>query len=171
MKKTKHIISIDIENRFGALARVAGLFSGRGYNIESLTVNSTEKPDLSNMTIVTSGEEPVIEQIIKQLRKLVNIIRVRDVTCLPDHIAREMALVKLHITAKQRAEIFGIVDAYRCRVIDMTHDSMIIEVSGSETKVDAFVELVRPYGFIEVIKTGVLAMTKGAGATNETPMK
>ena len=167
----QHIISLSIENKAGALSRVAGLFSGRGYNIESLTVNETEKQGISNMTIVTSGEDPVIEQIIKQLRKLVNVIRVRDVTSLPDHIEREMALVKLHIVPKQRAEMFGIIDAYRGRVIDMNYDSMIIEISGSSTKVDSFIELVRPYGLIEVIKTGVLAMTKGAGSTTETPLK
>jgi acetolactate synthase-1/3 small subunit len=123
------------------------------------------------MTIVTSGEDAVIEQIIKQLRKLVNVLRVRDVTSLPDHIEREMALIKLHVTAKQRAEIFGIVEAYRGRPIDMNHESMIIEISGSEKKVDSFIELVRPYGLIEVIKTGVLAMIKGAGATTETAQK
>jgi acetolactate synthase-1/3 small subunit len=163
----KHIISLVVENKFGALARVSGLFSGRGYNIESLTVNETEKEGLSNMTIVTSGDEPVIEQIIKQLRKLVNVLRVRDVTSLPDHIEREMALVKLHVVPKQRAEIFGIVEAFRCRVIDITHNSMIIEISGSGEKVDSFVELVRPYGLIEVIKTGVLAMLKGSTVTTE----
>ncbi len=163
----KHVISITIENKAGALSRVSGLFSGRGYNIESLTVNETEKPEISNMTIVTSGEEPVIEQIIKQLRKLINVLRVRDVTALPEHIERVMVLVKLHLMPKQRAEIFGIVEAYRGRVIDMTHETMIIEVSGSSQKIDSFVELVRPYGLIEVVKTGVLAMTKGTTPTTE----
>ena len=167
----KHIISIIVENKFGALSRVSGLFSGRGYNIESLTVNETEKAGLSNMTIVTSGEDPVIEQIIKQLRKLVNVLRVRDVTTLPDHIEREMSLVKLHVMPKQRPEIFGIVEAFRARVIDMSHNSMIIEISGSEEKIGSFIELVRPYGLIEVVRTGVLAMTKGAVPTTETTVK
>jgi acetolactate synthase-1/3 small subunit len=167
----KHIISLTIENKAGALSRISGLFSGRGYNIESLTSNGTEKPGISNMTIVTSGEDAIIEQIIKQLRKLVNVLRVRDVTTLPDHIEREMALVKLHITPKQRSEMFGIVDAYRGRTIDMNHESMIIEISGSEKKVDSFIELVRPYGLVEVIKTGILAMTKGSGATSEAQQK
>jgi acetolactate synthase-1/3 small subunit len=164
----QHIISVIIENKAGALSRVAGLFAGRGYNIESLTVNETDKAELSNMTIVTSGEDPVIEQIIKQLRKLVNVIRVRDVTSLQEHIERIMTLVKLHVAPKQRAEMFGILDAFRGRTIDITHDSMIVEVSGSISKVDSFIELVRPYGLIEVVKTGVLAMTKGTVPTTET---
>ncbi|MDR2884186.1 MAG: acetolactate synthase small subunit [Deferribacteraceae bacterium] len=164
----KHIITLVVENKFGALARVSGLFSGRGYNIESLTVNETEKPGLSNMTIITSGDDPVIEQIIKQLRKLVNVLRVRDVTSLPEHIEREMALVKIHVMPKQRAEHFGIIEAFRARVIDMTHDSMIVEISGSEEKISSYVELVRPYGLIEVIRTGVLAMLKGSTVTTET---
>ena len=167
----KHVISIMIENKFGALSRVSGLFSGRGYNIESLTVNETEHQGLSNMTIVTSGEDAVVEQIIKQLRKLVNIIRVRDVTTLPDHIERVMALVKLHLVPKQRAEVFGMVEAFRGRVIDMTHESMIIEVSGSSRKIENFIELVRPYGLIEVLRTGVLAMTKGTTPTTESGKK
>jgi acetolactate synthase-1/3 small subunit len=164
----KHIITITIENKAGALSRVAGLFSGRGYNIESLTVNETDKQGLSSMTIVTSGEDRVIEQIIKQLRKLINVIRVRDVTTLPDHIERVMALVKLHILPKHRSEIFGIVDAYRGRVIDMNKDSMIIEISGSIQKTESFVELVHSYGIIEVLKTGVLAMSKGNSVTTES---
>lgn len=167
----KHIISMLVEDKFGTLSRVSGLFSGRGYNIESLTVNVTEKAGLSNMTIVTSGEEPVIEQIIKQLRKLINVIRVRDVTVIPGHLEREMALIKLHIVPKQRAELFGIVDAFRCRVVDLTHDSIIIEISGSQEKVESFIELVRPYGLIEVLRTGVLAMVKGSTATTETSSK
>ncbi len=164
----KHVISIMIENKFGALSRVSGLFSGRGYNIESLTVNETEHEGLSNMTIVTYGDDAVIEQIIKQLRKLVNIIRVRDVTTLPDHIERVMALVKLHLLPKHRAEIFGVVDAFRGRMIDMTHESAIIEVSGSAQKIESFIEIVRPYGLIEVLRTGVLAMTKGTASTTES---
>ena len=167
----KHIISILVENKFGVLSRVSGLFSGRGYNIESLTVNETEKAGLSNMTIVTTGDDAVVEQIIKQLRKLINIIRVRDVTVLPDHLERVMALVKLHVLPKQRVELFGIADTFRARVTDLTHDSMIIEITGTEKKVDNFIELVRPYGLIEVLKTGVLAMSKGPTPTTEPPAK
>ena len=167
----KHIISILVENKFGVLSRVSGLFSGRGYNIESLTVNETEKAGLSNMTIVTTGDDAVVEQIIKQLRKLINIIRVRDVTVLPDHLERVMALIKLHAMPKQRAELFGISDTFRARVTDLTHESIIIEITGTEKKVDNFIELVRPYGLIEVIKTGVLAMSKGLTPTTEPPAK
>lgn len=169
--ENKHIISIQIEDKAGALARVAGLFSGRGYNIDSLTVNETEIEGVSNMTIVTHGEEDIIEQIIKQLRKLINVIKVRDVTSLPEHIERELALVKLHMVPKQRAEIFGVIDAFRARIINMTHDSTIIEVSGSEEKIDSFLELVRPYGLVEVLKAGVLAMGKGAVATADSILK
>ena len=167
----KHIISIIVENKFGTLSRVAGLFSGRGYNIESLTVNETETAGLSNMTIVTSGEDPVIEQIIKQLRKLVNVLRVRDVTTLPDHIEREMSLIKLYVMPKKRAEILSVTETFRARIIDISQDSMIIEISGSAEKVTSFIELVRPYGIIEVVRTGILAMTKGSGLTTETMVK
>jgi acetolactate synthase-1/3 small subunit len=160
-----------VEDKFGVLSRISGLFSGRGYNIESLTVNETEKEGFSNMTIVTSGEDDIIEQIIKQLRKLVNVLRVRDVTVLPDHLERVMALVKLHVMPKQRTELFGIADTFRARVTDLTHNSMIIEITGTEKKVDNFIELVRPHGLIEVLKTGVLAMSKGHTPTTEATIK
>ena len=162
----RHIISILVEDKFGVLARVSGLFSGRGYNIESLTVNVTERPDVSMMTIVTRGDEHVIEQIIKQLRKLVNVLKVRDLTSF-NHIERELVLIKVFVSQKNRGDLYNIVGTFRAKVVDLTPESMVIEITGSEDKLQAFVELVRPYGIIELVRTGRLAIGRGARATSD----
>lgn len=166
----RHIISVLVENHFGVLSRVAGLFSGRGYNIESLSVNTTDNPETSVMTIVTRGDNDVVEQIIKQLRKLINVLKVREVTSL-DHIEREMVLVKVFVPAKLRSEVFMIVDTFRAKVVDLNSDSMVIEVTGTEDKIRAFLDVVRPYGIIEVIRGGVLAITRGSKETTESAKK
>ncbi|BAI81122.1 acetolactate synthase, small subunit [Deferribacter desulfuricans SSM1] len=160
----RHIISVLVENKFGVLSRVAGLFSGRGYNIESLSVNTTHDPRFSVMTIVTSGDERIIEQIIKQLRKLINVIKVRDVTPM-DHIEREMMLVKVHATSKTRPDIFNIINTFRGKVVDITGDSLIVEITGTDDKNKAFIKVLEPYGIIEVIKTGFVAIARGSKAT------
>lgn len=162
----RHIISVLVENNFGVLSRVAGLFSGRGYNIESISVGATLDPKYSIMTIVTRGDEKVIEQIIKQLRKLINTIRVRDVTQV-EHIEREMLLVKVHSPAKYRAEIFGIVNTFRGKVVDLTSDSMVIEITGTQDKNRAFLSVLEVYGIIEVVRTGSVAIARGSKATTE----
>lgn len=162
----RHIISIYVENHFGVLSRVAGLFSGRGYNIESLSVGATDDPKFSIMTIVTRGDERVIEQIIKQLRKLVNTIRVRDVTLL-EHIEREMMLLKVHSPAKYRGELFSIVNTFRGKVVDLTSDSIVIEITGTQDKNKAFIEVLEPYGIIEVVRTGSVAIARGSKSTTE----
>lgn len=162
----RHIISILVENKFGVLARISGLFSGRGYNIESLTVNTTEKADMSMMTIVTTGDDHVIEQIIKQLRKLVNVLKVRDLTAF-NHIERELVLIKVFVSIKNRNDLYNLVNTFRAKVVDITPESMVIEITGDSDKLEAFIELIRPYGIIELIRTGSLAIGRGAKVTSD----
>lgn len=162
----KHIISVLVQNQFGVLSRVSGLFSGRGYNIESLSVGVTNNPDRSVMTIVTTGDERIVEQIIKQLRKLIDVLRVRDITVM-DHIEREMMLVKVFAPPKFRNDIFNIVSTFRAKVVDLASESMIIEITGTDDKNKAFLEVLEPYGLIELIRAGSLAIARGNKATTE----
>ena len=156
-------ISVVVENEPGILARVVGLFSGRGYNIESLTVAPVEDGrHRSRINIVTSGTEMVIEQIKAQLDRLVPVHRVADLTQQGPHIAREMALVKIiATTGDKRSEALRLADAFRARVVDATIESFVFEMTGSTEKLDAFVELMRPLGLAEVSRTGVAAMARG----------
>lgn len=162
----RHIISILVENKFGVLARIASLFSGRGYNIESLSVNTTDNEDISVMTIVTRGDDHIIEQIIKQLRKLVNTLKVRDVTQV-DHIERELALIKVHTTQRTRLDILSIVEAFRGNVIDISRESLVIEITGDHDKLRALINVLEPYGLIEIIRSGTIAVARGNKATTE----
>ncbi len=155
-------ISILVENEAGVLARVIGLFSGRGYNIDSLTVAPVEdKRGRSRINIVTSGTEMIIEQIKAQLDRLVPVHRVADLTREGPHIAREMALIKVCSTGNDRAEALRLADAFRARVVDATTGSFVFEMTGSTEKLDAFVELMRPLGLAEVSRTGVAAIARG----------
>jgi len=162
----RHTICVIVENKFGVLSRISGLFSGRGYNIESLSVNKTLDPDISIMTIVTSGDEAVIEQIIKQLRKLVNVIRVRDVS-LMEHIEREMMLVKVRTTGTTRSELFNIISTFRGKTVDITNNSLVVEITGEKDKLMAFVKVLEPYGIIEVARTGSIALSRGSQPTSD----
>ncbi|MCW3474811.1 acetolactate synthase small subunit [Limobrevibacterium gyesilva] len=156
-------ISVLVENEAGVLARVIGLFSGRGYNIDSLTVAPVEDGrNRSRINIVTSGTEMVIEQIKAQLDRLVPVHRVADLTLEGPHIAREMALIKVIATGNNRAESLRLADAFRARVVDATTESFVFEMTGSTDKLDAFVELMRPLGLAEVSRTGVAAIARGA---------
>lgn len=156
----RHTISILVENRFGVLARVAGLFSGRGYNIESLTVAETHDPQISRMTIVTRGEDRVIEQINKQLNKLVDVIKVMDVT-QEDYVERELVLVKLNAEEKNREEILRMTEIFRGRVVDVSAKSYTVEITGSEGKIRGFLEMIRPLGIQEMSRTGKVAISRG----------
>ena len=160
-----HTISVLVENEFGVLARVAGLFSGRGFNIESLTVAETLDPTVSRMTLVTRGDDKVVEQIEKQLNKLIPVIRVADFAGVP-HVEREMALVKVAANATTRAEIMSIVDIFRGKVIDVSSSSYIVEITGDEGKIQALLELLRPLGILEVVRTGKVAMHRGTRQFN-----
>ncbi len=159
----RRVISVLLENEAGALSRVAGLFSARGYNIEGLSVAPTDDPEVSRMTIVTTGDEQIIEQIIKQLRKLIEVIRVTDLT-EGVHVEREMVLLKLRAeTGEDRAEIKRIADIYRSRIIDVTDASYTLEVTGDGQKVEALLELFDASQVVEVVRTGTIAIGRGAG--------
>ncbi len=157
----RHIISILLENEAGALSRVAGLFSARGYNIEALTVAPTEDPTLSRMTLVTTGSEDVIEQIKKQLNKLVDTVKLQDLSDGP-HIEREMMMVKVHAVKDGREELKRLTDIFRARIIDVSDTSYVIELTGSAHKLDAFLAAV-PEGLItEVVRSGPSGIARGA---------
>ncbi|PLX68489.1 MAG: acetolactate synthase small subunit [Denitrovibrio sp.] len=162
----RHTISVLVENKFGVLSRISGLFSGRGYNIESLSVNNTMEPEFSIMTIVTTGDDAVIEQIIKQLRKLVNVLKVRDVSQM-EHIEREMHLVKVKANQETRSEIFNIISTFRGKTIDITNNSLVVEITGVSDKVSAFLKVLEPYGIIEVVRTGSIAIARGSKSTTD----
>ncbi len=155
----KHTISVMVENKFGVLARVAGLFSGRGYNIESLTVAETLDPTVSRMTIVTRGNDQIIEQITKQLNKLVDVIKVSDLTD-SNHVEREMALVKVSAEGEKRAEVLRIVEIFRGKIVDVSPDTYVIEISGDEGKIDAVLNLLAPLGIRDIVRTGKVAMVR-----------
>lgn len=156
----KHIISLLMENEAGALSRVAGLFSARGYNIESLTVAPTEDPTLSRMTIVTSGSDEVIEQIIKQLNKLVDVVKVLDLND-GKHIERELMLVKVKATPAFKDEMKRMSDIFRGRIIDVADNSYTIELTGSGSKLDAFIESLDKTAILETVRTGASGIGRG----------
>jgi acetolactate synthase I/III small subunit len=156
----RHIISIMLENEPGALSRVAGLFSARGYNIETLTVAPTEEPSLSRMTIVTSGSDDVIEQITKQLNKLVDVVKVTDLSEAA-HIERELMLIKVRATGKDREEMKRLSDIFRGRIIDVTENTYTIELTGTGAKLDAFIEAIEPTAIMETVRTGASGIARG----------
>ena len=156
----RHTISVLVENEFGVLARVAGLFSGRGSNIESLSVAETLDPTISRLTLVTRGDDQVLEQIEKQLNKLVNVIRVTDFTGT-EHVERELVLIKVKAEERTRGELVNIVDIFRAKIIDVSRQSYIVEITGTEDKVRALIELLTPLGILEVVRTGRVAMFRG----------
>lgn len=155
----RHTISVLVENKFGVLSRVSGLFSGRGYNIESLSVAETTDPLVSIMTIVTTGDDWVIEQISKQLNKLIDVIKVTDLTEL-DHVEREMVLLKVAPRQEYKAEALRIAEIFRGRVIDSSPNSYTIEITGDEKKIAAFIELMKPMGIKEFVSTGKVAIAR-----------
>ena len=156
----RHILSILIENEAGALSRVAGLFSARAYNIESLSVAPTEDPTLSRMTIVTSGSDDIIEQITKQLNKLVDVVKVVDLSEAA-HIERELMLVKVRAVAKDREEMKRMADIFRGRIIDVTESSYVIELTGTQDKLDSFVGAIDPALVLETVRSGVCGIGRG----------
>ncbi len=156
----KHTISILVENKFGVLSRVAGLFSARGYNIESLSVGETLDPSVSRMTIVVSGDEFVIEQVMKQLHKLIDVIKVNDLTD-DSHVERELVLIRVNAEPQHRAEILRTADIFRAKVVDVTPVSFVLEATGDDGKLEALIELLRPIGIQEVVRTGKIAITRG----------
>lgn len=160
----RHIISLLMENEAGALSRVAGLFSARGYNIESLTVAPTEDPSLSRMTVVTSGSEEIIEQIFKQLNKLVDIVRLADIS-EGNHIERELMMIKVSTPSDyERAELKRMADIFRGRILDVTDETFIIELTGNGSKLDAFLSAVDANLIIETVRSGATGISRGSRA-------
>ena len=156
----RHILSILVEDEPGVLSRVAGLFSGRGYNIETLNVAPTLTEGLSMMTITTTGDEAIIEQIVKQLRKLVTTLKVVDLTGVKS-VEREMMLLRVDAEGNKRAEVLRIVDIFRCKVVDVSLDELIIEVTGTQDKLGALINLLQRFGIKEIARTGAVAMRRG----------
>lgn len=160
--EARHTLAVIVDNEFGVLARVIGLFSGRGYNIESLTVAEVEHDKkLSRITIVTSGSRVVIEQIKRLLERMVPVHRVNDLTIEGSHIERELALVRVKGSGNERVEALRIAEIFRARSVDASHDSFVFEVTGTSEKIDAFIDLMRPLGMIEMARSGVVALARG----------
>lgn len=158
-KIMRHTISVLVENKFGVLTRIAGLFSGRGYNIDSLNVAPTHDPRFSRMTIVTRGDDATLEQIVKQLNKLINVIEVRDFRD-GEYVDRELALIKVKVDSKTRAEVMQITDIFRAKIVDVQPETVTVEVTGDESKVEKFIELMEPFGIFDLTRTGRVAMTR-----------
>jgi acetolactate synthase-1/3 small subunit len=156
----RHVISVLVDNEPGVLSRISGLFSGRGFNIESLNVAETLDPTISRMTLVTSGNEQIIEQIIKQLNKLVNVIKVFDLTG-SDFVEREMVLIKVTAEDSTRAEVLRILEIFRGRVVDVSPKSYTLEITGDEKKNQAVIDLLAPFGIQEIVRTGKVAIARG----------
>ena len=156
----KHTISVLVENKFGVLARISGLFSARGYNIDSLAVGTTEEPDVSRMTIVVKGDESVLEQVTKQLNKLPDVLKVKDFLNV-EYVERDLMLIKVSADKKVRPEIIEIVSIFRAKIVDVGNDSMTVEMTGNEDKIKAFIKLMEPYNIKEVARTGVIALERG----------
>ena len=155
----KHTISVLLENKFGALNRVAGMFSAKGYNLESITVGPTEDSTVSRMTIVTRGDDAIIEQIIKQLNKLIDTLKVIDLT-YDSFMERELALIKIGTTADNRSEIMQIVEIFQAKIIDISHKTVTVEATGSGQKVDAIIKMMKPFHIKEIARTGRVALKR-----------
>jgi acetolactate synthase-1/3 small subunit len=163
----RHVITLMVENEFGVLARVSGLFSGRGFNIESLCVAETLDPNVSTMTVVTRGDDQIIEQVLKQLNKLISVIKVVDLID-KDFVEREMVLIKVNATRENREEVLRVADIFRGKVIDVGAKTYTLEVTGDEKKIKAILALLKPLGIKELVRTGHVAMVRGSKAMTES---
>ncbi len=162
----KHTLSILVENKPGVLARVSGLFSRRGFNIDSLAVGITENPEISRMTIVVEGDDRILEQVIKQLNKLVDVIKVSDIK--PESsIDRELALIKVEAGPKERSEVMQIADIFRARIIDVGTRTLVVEITGDVSKINAMTDLLRRFGIKEMVRTGKVSMLRGTKVVKE----
>lgn len=162
----RHTLSVLVENKFGVLARVAGMFSGRGFNIDTLNVAPTENPDLSRITATVRGNDAQLDQAIKQLNKLVNVIEIKDFK-RGEFVARELLMVKVAADSKNRSELVQICDIFRAKIIDAAPTSVIVEITGNEGKINAFYEMIEPFGIIELARTGNLALERRDGPSGE----
>lgn len=162
----RHVLSALVQNVPGVLAHVAGMFASRGYNIDSLAVGETEDPHLSRMIFVVVGDDSVLEQVRKQLEKIVTVVRVDDISA-QEFVERDLMLLKVGCSDGNRAEIRELVQIFRGRVVDVAPEGVIVEISGQEKKVEAFIDLMRPFGIIELVRTGRIAMVRGVARTGE----
>lgn len=156
----RHTISVLVENKPGVLSRISSLFSARGFNIDSLAVGETEQHDISRMTIVVKGDEKILEQVMKQLNKLIDIIKVIDFVEQP-HLERDLVLIKVNAGKGKRSEVLEIVDIFRAKIVDVASSSVIVEMTGDEEKILALVNMLKPYGIKEIVRTGIVAMGRG----------
>ena len=157
----RHTISVLVENKFGVLARISTLFAARGFNIDSLAVGETEDPEISRMTIVVKGDDSVLEQVTKQLNKLVDVIKVNDFSDV-EYVQRGLALMKINVNKSNRAEIMQTAGIFRAKIIDISQDSMTVEITGDDDKIEAFIDMVKPYGIKEMCRTGSVALARGS---------
>lgn len=156
----RHVLSALVQNQPGVLAQISGMFASRNFNIDSLAVGETENPEFSRMTIVIRGDDAVLEQVRKQLGKILTVVKVTDVSSM-DYVERDLMLIKVRSTPSQRVEISQLIDSFRGRLVDISPESLIVEVSGQEGKIEAFIELMRPYGIVETARTGRIALVRG----------
>lgn len=166
-EERRHVICVRLENSIGALNRLINLFSARGFNLESVVVGETETPSISRMTLVTTGDNRIIKQVNRQLERLIDVLEVDDVTDA-DHVQRELCLLRAHYEPETRAEILDTLQIFRGKVVDITRDAMTFELTGPSAKIDAFVELMRPHGIIEVARSGRIALRRAAASERLT---
>lgn len=162
----KHTLAVLVENRPGVLTHISGLISRRAFNIESIAAGYTEEPDTTRITIVVEGDEIALEQVVNQLSKLIDVIKIIDLTAV-DSIHRELALIKVKASAETRSYIVDIVDIFRAKIVDVNRETMVIELSGEETKIDAICQVLADYGIIEIVRTGKVALSRGPVASKD----
>jgi acetolactate synthase-1/3 small subunit len=164
----RHVLSALVQNQPGVLAQISGMLASRGFNIDSLAVGETEKQDLSRVTFVVHGDDSELEQVRKQLDKIVTVVRVHDISS-EDFVERDLMLIKVQASSAQRSEVSLMVEMFRGRVVDISMDTLMIEISGQERKIEAFIELMRPYGILELARTGRIALVRGKPRPEEIP--
>ena len=160
MSERRHLISVVVQNKSGVLARIAGLFSSRGFNIDSLAVGVTQDPEISRMTIVVTGDDRIIEQVNKQLNKVIDVIKVQDLTA-ESHIESELMLIKIHCTPRTRGEIIQIISIFNAKVIDFSKKTITVQLVGSQDKINSFCDLMQPFGIRDISRTGRIALPRG----------
>jgi acetolactate synthase-1/3 small subunit len=160
-----HIISLHVENQQGVLARISGLFSGRGYNLESITAGVTADPTVTRITLACTGDDAVVEQIKKQLNRLIDVIKVTELTGVPS-LNRELMLVKVNAKGPQRGEVFQVADVFKAQIMDVGHESMTVELAGSPEKIDDLIALLQPYGISEMARSGLVSMERSRKSEN-----
>lgn len=164
--RMRHVLSVLVQNQPGVLAQISGMFATRGFNIDSLAVSETENPELSRLTVVVKGDDRHLEQVRKQLEKIVTVVQVQDIS-RTSHVERDLMLIRVHAPREKRPELQALAQIFRARIVDVGKDSLLIEISGQERKIEAFIEEMRPYGIQELARTGRIALVRGSQTTAE----